>query len=197
LAARQPGPPTGNGHFPAPAPTRTPPAPARAPSPAPAGGDGSISGPQQAILNSLATWQQLGHEKPSNAQVAWLAGYSPNSSSYKNPRSALKTAELISYPENDCVAITDAGRTAARPIALPGTFLDFVLGKLSGPEAAILKSIASHYPNAIDNATAASGANYSPTSSSYKNPRSAIRTKDLITYPQNDFVRAADWLFAA
>jgi hypothetical protein len=41
------------------------------------------------------------------------------------------------------------------------------------------------------------GANYSASSTSYTNPRSALRTKDLITYPAKDQVRAADWLFAA
>lgn len=164
---------------------------------APATGSGSLPGPQQRILNSLATWKQIGEQSPSNAQVAWLAGYSPSSSSYKNPRSALNTAGLLTYPSGDLVAITTEGEAVACPIQLSGSLLDFVLSNLPGPEARILKSIASHYPNAIDNAAAADGANYSPTSSSYKNPRSAIRTKDLITYPSGDQVRAADWLFAA
>jgi hypothetical protein len=64
-------------------------------SPAPNGsrGDGILSGPQQRILNSLATWKHIGEPSPSNAQVAWLAGYRPSSSSYANPRSALKTAD--------------------------------------------------------------------------------------------------------
>ena len=202
IAAKQPGPPTGS-IFPAPAPPRAPLAtPARAPSPAPAGGDGSsgdgtITGPMKAILNSLATWAQLGQGDPSNAQVAWLAGYSPKSSSSKNPRSSLKTAGLIVYPANDHVRITAEGFLVSQPIMLPGSLLDFVLSNLPGPEGVILKSIAAHHPNAIDNETAATGANYSASSSSYKNPRSALRTKDLISYPDNGKVRASDWLFAA
>lgn len=175
------------------------PAPARPRPPAGAdcGNGGALPGPQQRILNSLATWKQIGEPAPSNAQVAWLAGYSPSSSSYKNPRSALNTSGLLTYPSGDLVAITAEGEAAALPIELTGSLLEFVLSNLPGPEARILKSIASHYPNAVDNATAAQGADYSPTSSSYKNPRSAIRTKDLITYPSGDQVRAADWLFAA
>jgi hypothetical protein len=73
---------------------------ARQPSPAPngSGGDVTLSGPQQRILNSLATWIQIGEQAPTNAQVAWLAGYSPSSSSYANPRSALKNCRIDRIP---------------------------------------------------------------------------------------------------
>jgi len=59
-------------------PFADPDAAARQPSPAPNGGglDVTLSGPQQRILNSLATWKQIGEAPPSNAQVAWLAGNS-------------------------------------------------------------------------------------------------------------------------
>jgi uncharacterized protein len=109
--------------------------------------------------------------------VAWLAGYSPSSSSYKNPRGALNAAGLITYPSGDLLAITADGEAAAQPIELSGSLLEFVLANLPGPEARILKSIADHHPNAIDNSAAAEGANYSATSSSYKNPRGALRRK--------------------
>lgn len=178
-----------------------PSSPARAPVPAPKpqapNATGNLPGPQQRILNSLATWAKMGHDSPGNAQVAWLAGYSPSSSSYANPRSALKTAGLIEYPRPDCLAITPTGRAAANPFKLTGSLLDFVLSNLGGPESRILGAIAAHYPKAIPNEKAAEGARYSATSSSYANPRSALRTKDLITYPEKDHVRAADWLFAS
>lgn len=171
---------------------------ARQPSPAPngKGGDGSLSGPQQRILNSLATWKQIGEQAPTNPQVAWLAGYSPSSSSYANPRSALKTAGLIEYPSPDHVAITDIGEAQSIPIELQSSLLDFVVANLPGPEGRILKAIAAHFPNAVPNEAAASEASYSATSSSYANPRSSLKTKDLIGYPKKDHV-AADWLFAA
>ncbi|MBR1005160.1 hypothetical protein, partial [Bradyrhizobium liaoningense] len=168
----------------------------RAPTPA-ASGDGSLPGPQQRILNSLATWLKLGQGRPSNAQVAWLAGYSPSSSSYANPRSALRTSGLIEYPSPDLLSITAAGRAKASAFTLTSSLLDFVLSNLPGPEARILGSIAKHYPKAVPNEIAAAGANYSATSSSYANPRSALRSKDLIDYPEKDHVRAAEWLFAA
>jgi hypothetical protein len=78
----------------------------------------------------------------------------------------------------------------------PFELLDFVVGCLPGL-ARILKAIAAHYPNAVPNETAASEASYSATSSSYANPRSALKTKDPIGYPEKDHVRAADRLFTA
>jgi hypothetical protein len=108
-----------------------------------------------------------------------------------------KNCRLIEYPMPDRLLITGEGAAHATPFELQSSLLDFVVGCLSGPEARILKAIAAHYPNAIPNETAASEASYSATSSSYANPRSALKTKDLLGYPEKDHVRAADWLFAA
>lgn len=162
---------------------------------APRSGDTGLPGPQQRIVNSLATWADMGHATPSNAQVAWLAGYSPSSTSYTNPRSALKSADLVDYPSPDRVALTPAGREIASAIEIHGTLLDFVLAQIRGPEARILKAVAAFFPNGATNDEVAEGANYSASSTSYTNPRSALRTKDLITYPSQGVVRAADWLF--
>ena len=156
-----------------------------------------LPGPQQRIVNSLATWSNIGHARPTKAQVAWLARYSPTSSAYTNPRGALNAAGLIEYPVPDCVSLTSAGGEVALPIDLGGTLLDFVLSQIPGPEQRILRSVAQRYPDALTNDDAAAGANYSPTSSAYTNPRGALKTKDLITYPSNGMVRAADWLFEA
>src|SRR5262249_19286416 len=150
---------------------------ARKPSAA-APGIGGLPGPQQRILNSLMTWRTLGSAMPSNAQVAWLAGYSPSSTAYTNPRSALRTAGLIEYPHSDHLAISQAGESRAEPLILTGRLLDFVKEHLPGPEARILASIAAHYPKSVANAIAAEGAKYSATSTAYTNPRSALRTKD-------------------
>ena len=43
-------------------------------------------------------YAKIGGRSPSNAQVAWLAVYSPSSTSHTNQRSALKTVDLLEYP---------------------------------------------------------------------------------------------------
>jgi hypothetical protein len=158
--------------------------------------DTGLKGPEQKILNSVETWLAMGHDSPSNAQVAWLAGYSPSSTSYTNPRGALKSKGLISYPQGDRVSITDDGRVLATQIELSGRkLIDFVCGQLPGPERKILQSIAANHPHVMTNEQAASGADYSHTSTSYTNPRGALKSKELITYPQPDHVLASEWLF--
>lgn len=156
-------------------------------------GDDSLPGNEQRVLNSLITWKQLGHDKPSNAQIAWLAGYSPTSSSYTNPRGALKSKGYLDYPDGR-LAITPEGEQHAVPIDIGGRLLEFVLSKLPGNEERVLRAAAAAYPDAISNEQCAAGANYSPTSSSYTNPRGALKSKELITYPNGE-VRAVDWLF--
>jgi len=134
---------------------------------------------------------------PAEQFAGCLAGYSPSSSSYANPRGALKAKGLLEYPAPDTLQITADGSAAASPMALNGSLLELVLSKLTGPEARILRAIATHYPKATTNEIAAKAADYSPTSSSYANPRGALKSKELISYPSQGCVRAADWLFAA
>jgi hypothetical protein len=181
-----------------PSPTRRPDASpaARLPSPAARGG-GNLSGPEQRIINSLATWASWGQHQPSNSQVAWLAGYSPSSSSYANPRGALKSKGLLEYPVPDILQLTPDGADVGAPVAMSGSLVDLVLSKLTGPEARILRAVTQVYPNSATNEEAAVVAGYSPTSSSYANQRGALKAKELISYPSQGCVRAADWLFAA
>lgn len=160
-----------------------------------AGGDESLSGPEQRILNSLASWAAMGHEQPGNAQIAWLAGYSPTSTGYTNPRSGLRTKGLIDYPAPDRVALTADGAARATAMQLQGSLLETVLARLPGPERRILTAAAARHPEDASNEEVAADAGYSPTSTGYTNPRSALRTKELITYPSGGKVRAAEWLF--
>src|SRR5258708_26009767 len=126
-----------------PSPTRRPDASpaARTPSPA-ARGDGNLSGPEQRIINSLATWAAWGQHQPSNSQVALLARYSPSSSAYANPRGALRLKGLLEYPSPDVLHLTPAGAAAGPPMAMSGSLVDLVPSKLSGPEARILRAAA-------------------------------------------------------
>jgi hypothetical protein len=109
----------------APAPTRQPVVPpaARQSSPAVSGG-GNLSGPEQRIINSLMTWATWGHYQPSNSQVAWLAGYSPSSSSYANPRGALKSKGLLEYPAPDTLQLTPEGSHVGVPMEMSGSLVD-------------------------------------------------------------------------
>jgi uncharacterized protein len=109
----------------------------------------------------------------------------------------LRLKGLLEYPSPDVLQLTPNGAAAGAPMAMSGSLVDLVLSKLTGPEARILRAVAQLYPNSATNEEAAVVAGYSPTSASYANPRGALKAKELISYPSQGCVRAADWLFAA
>jgi soluble cytochrome b562 len=157
-----------------------------------------VTGPQQRILNALSWWKAFGHEAVSNEQAAFIAGYSPNSGGYNNPRGGLKSLGLVDYPSPGMVALTASGEAkAATPSGAPtGEELrQRVLAKLNGPQQRILSVVIAAYPNALSNEEAAGQAGYTPNSGGYNNPRGSLKSLCTITYPQPGHVRASDWLF--
>jgi len=74
-----------------------------------------VSKAEFAILGALAFWEALNIPRPSNPQVASVAGYSVTSSSYTNARGALKSAGLVTYPNQGEVELTSEGRSKAPP----------------------------------------------------------------------------------
>lgn len=155
-----------------------------------------VTGPMQAVLNSLATWQQFGESRPDNTKVAFLAGYSPTSTSYTKARGALKSAGYVDYPQPDIVALTDIGQRAAQAEHITD-IPAMIRPKLTGPELAIFDVMIMGYPGELNNASASQRSGYTATSTSYTKARGALKSKGLITYPGPDRLRAEDWLFAA
>lgn len=140
----------------------------------------------------------FGFQRPSNEQVAFIAGYSPNSTGYTNPRGGLKSAGLVDYPAPGMVGLTDAGRTLANAVESVPSGEELrrrVLAKLPGPQQRILSVAIEAHPEALTNEECATKAGYSASSTGYTNPRGALRTLDAISYPQPGQVRASDWLF--
>jgi len=155
-------------------------------------------GPAQRILNALAWWKALGHDRPLNEQVSFIAGYTHGSGGYNNPRGALKSAGLVDYPEPGRVSLTDAGEAQAEAPDAPPTGEELrlrVLGKLAGPQQRILSVLIDAYPEAVSNEECAAKAGYTHGSGGYNNPRGNLKTLNIIGYPSPGYVRASDWLF--
>lgn len=169
------------------------PAPVRERAPRPQA-DGEFSGPERAVLNSLATWKRWGHSQPTNAQVAFIASYSATSTSYTKARGALKSAGMVDYPADGCVSLTRDGTAKAYPLDIRD-IPAHIAPRLSGPERLVFEAAVKAYPRELSNEQAAAASNYSVTSTSYTKARGSIRSKELIDYPRNDHLRASDWLF--
>jgi hypothetical protein len=98
---------------------RRPPPVALAPRPAPAVATARCRGPQQKILDVLATLERLGLAAAHRALVGAFSGYSYTSGNFQNLLGQLKSRSLIDYPSGGLVALTAAGREIAQP---SGTF---------------------------------------------------------------------------
>lgn len=180
-----------------PVPARDKPVAASKP-PRAAPADGSITGPQQRILDALAWWEAFGVANPTNDQVGFVAGYSPGSGNFNNLRGQLRSAGMIDYPAGGRVSLTEEGRAAAkRPDTPPtrGAFHAAVRAKLKQPQLRLLDPALGAYPKdvSVDDLAAVSG--YSAGSGNFNNLRGSLRTLDLIAYPRPGHVRASDWLF--
>lgn len=173
-----------------PAPATPPPPRATQP-----GGDVSITGPMQKILEALAFWEALAFERPTNEQVAAVAGYAVGGGAFLNPRGALKTAGFVTYPAPGCIALTAEGRAIAPLPDLTVSVRQRFASVLTGPEAKILDAMPRD-GSAISNADLAAAAGYAPTGGAYLNPRGRLKALGLITYPQSGFVAVEPWVWS-
>jgi hypothetical protein len=160
--------------------------------------NGKLSAPQQAILNALADFAQLGHAHMSRSNVAVWSAASPTSSAYGNNLGRLRTMGLIDYPSGGQVALTDAGRQRVRNVVRIVSAQDLLEAwckRLSGPQSLILRRLVQVYPNAIARETLASVTGASATSSAYGNNLGHLRSLGLIDYPRPGQVAATRLLF--
>jgi hypothetical protein len=181
---------------PAPAPRRSDSLAARGP----LNGDaGDLTGPEQRILDAAAWLENtLGATDHEETAVAFMAGYTVGGGAFNNPRGALRTRGLISYPGPGRIALTATGRARARPPEAAATPQDLqarVLERLPGPEQKLLKVLLDAYPDAVTNEDLAQKTGYSPDGGAFNNPRGRLRTLGLLTYPDRGMVRAAPVLF--
>jgi len=153
------------------------PRPARA---APAEG---ISKPIQKFLDALAWWRSVGVDRPTVAQVAFIAGYAPNSGTTDTYLSRMSTAGLIQR-DRGTLAATEAGQAAANPVEQPGTLRtlhEHVRANLDGPLTKFLDVLTKNGPREILAADLATAAGYTPSSGTTDTYLSRLSTLGLIT----------------
>lgn len=159
---------------------------------------GALTGPQRRLVDAIAAWIAMGVQPPNVAQAAWLAGYSPTSSTFDNLRGACRTYGLIDYPEPSKLTLTDKGSRAAHwEWTPPG--LDKLHARirepLTGPEKKLLDVLLKTGGEPLGISSAAELSGYSATSSTFDNLRGRLRTLGLAVYPKKTTIAAAAWLF--
>lgn len=160
--------------------------------------DIKLNNPQQRILDAIAWMESINLFKPQRSTIAFLARYSLTASSFTNPLGNLRTMGLITYPDSDSVAMTDAGRRLANPQQTPRDTAELhrvIFERLQGPQKKILRVLIDNYPAAVNRADLAQQAGYSLTASSFTNPLGNLRSFGFIDYPSSSEAIALPILF--
>lgn len=157
-----------------------------------------ITGPQQRILDALASFEAFGIAQPSRSNVAVFAGVSSTSGAYANNVSRLNVMRLLCYPGTGLLALTDEGRGMANPAQRFDSverLHEAWYAQLTRPQAAILTEAIGRYPGSIERSELADVLGVSATSGAYANNLSRLHVLGVLDYPSKGTVRATELLF--
>lgn len=141
---------------------------------------GGLSGPDEKFL--VVLWRQSG-AKTTRRQLGALAGYSPKSSTFANYVSSLRVRGFVSV-DSGLVSITEAGTAAlgrtskAAPITRE-QLVESWCRMLGGRQAQMLRILVEQYPRDLTRSELAERAGLSPTSSTFANYVSELKTNGL------------------
>lgn len=145
-----------------------------------------LTGPQRRVMSSLAFWASVGHEAPTRAQVAAVAGYSPSSGGFNNLIGGLNTAGKVSIPAPGRVALA---------AAFAGYSADEAAEKmrsvLSAPQRKLVDVVLG-FERMTRNQLAA-GTSYSAISGGFNNLIGSLCTLDILRKPAPGMVEISDW----
>jgi hypothetical protein len=179
-------------------PKRAPAAiPAVRTSSAAASGDGSLFGPQTELLASLAWWAAMGHEQPSKAQVAAVAGWKVKGSHLRNRLAELSSKGLITYPRSGLIQLTEAGAAVA-PIADTSTgLIDRINAMLSGPQREVFAVLLQHPEDTWPRQSLGEALRWDAVGSHLRNRLAELSRMEIIEYPSKGEVALQDWVVAS
>jgi len=144
-----------------------------------------ITGPEQKILDALAWFEVVGVADPDLAPLAFIAGYSPHTSSFKEARGSLRAKAFVLYANEGRTTLTPDGRRRARPPNLPTTneaFHEAIISRLPTPEAKVLRCLLPLGSEGLGLAQLAGETGYSPHTSSFKEARGRLRAFGFVEY---------------
>jgi len=173
-------------------PIKRPAPAARVPSPA-ASGDGSLTGPQAALLQALAWWKRMGHDAPTRIQCAAIAGWKTTGSNIKNRLSELSQMGMVTYPATGKVSLTASGLAHAPEPDMSATLVDSVRKILTGPQTTAF-NILLKQGEEMTRSDLASACGWEEGGSNIKNRLSELSRLEIVTYPGTGRVQLQDWI---
>lgn len=152
------------------------------------------------ILLAIQWWESIGFVAPTRTQVAFVAGYSPNSGTYANYLGRLRTTHLIEYSEGSRVSLTPAGRARTPRNVAIATESDLhtrIRKQLSPALQRVLDVLLEKRGRAITRERLAEATGYAKGSGTFANYVGRLHTLELLHYPRPGEVAAAAFLFLA
>lgn len=137
----------------------------------------TLGRPARTVLTVLATYGAR-----TQIQLAILTGYSSKSGSFRNTLSMLRTAGLI-LGGKDSIDITPDGIRELgdfEPLPSGPGLIDHWMRQVGGPHRAILTALLDVWPKPLTHEQVAEATGYQPTSGSFRNSLSKLRTLELI-----------------
>lgn len=168
-----------------------PPAP-RQSSPA-AGGDDSLTNPQRQLLQALAWWRHMGHDRPTRTQVAAIAGWKPKGSNLRNRLTELSSLGLVTYPQSGTVELTERGVAAAPAPDISRTLIDSIRSVLTNPQMQLFDALI-EIGGSVERATLADAVNWEPGGSNLRNRLTELSQLEVVKYPSRGTVALQDWV---
>lgn len=165
-----------------------------APSPA-TSGDGSLTNPQRQLLQALAWWRQMGHDRPTRTQVAAMSGWKPKGSNLRNRLTELSSLGLIVYPQPGTVALTASGIRAAPKPDTDTTLIDSIRAVLTNPQLQLFEALL-EIGCEVDRSKLAARVGWEPGGSNLRNRLTELSQIELIEYPQRGSVMLQGWVLS-
>jgi len=164
--------------------------------------DAKISGPQQKILDTLLTFEQLGRSTVEKGVIAAFVGVKATGSTMRGYCGGLSNAGAISYPVPGTLALTPAGRELAQTTVVINGLNDLhdAWRKLLGSEKVveILNIVTELHPEPVDRQWLADKIGVEMKGSTMRGYLGTLRNFGLIDYETIEkiaYIKGTDLLF--
>lgn len=160
-------------------------------------GDSTITNPMRTVLKSLAWWSAMGHQAPTRAQVAAIAGWTPSGSNLRNRLAELTSAGLIVYPQSGTIALTEAGVASAPPAETSTTLIDSIRNACSGPMRNVFDAMLTLHGEGAEEVTRetlAERVGWQADGSNLRNRLAELSAIEAVEYPGRKMIRLQGWI---
>ncbi len=158
----------------------------------------AVTGPQQAILDTVSFLNRLGIGTPTKQHIGQDVGKAASTKSFANDLRALRSGGLIEYVRGEGVRLTDSGRGAAASWSdidsladLHGRWLNY----LSAPQEELLRNVLSRHPDVVSRDALAAFVGKATSTKSFVNDLGRLKSYGLVDYIRGVGVAAGSILF--